>query len=131
MMKQTIRLTDNGVLNLFKQFGSLIRESKIGGLRLEIFSEFGSRLHSLYQWLLKTPVSLTGAEFDVHASALLDIPFVQIFGTDLVTLVIKQKAVYTGYSVDKAREDGVSSVQPLSLRNFELYRFQNFHSIKL
>ncbi len=114
----TIRLTENGVLTLFKHFGSLIRESKISGLRLEILSDFGSRLHSLYQWLLKTPVNLTGAEFDVHARALLGIPFVQIFGTDFVTPTIKQIAVYTGYFVDKAREDGESSGQSLSLRNF-------------
>lgn len=114
----TIRLTENGVLTLFKHFSSFIKESKISGLRLQILSDFGSRLYSLYQWLLKTPINLTGAEFDVHARALLGFPFVQIFGTDLVTPTIKQIAVYTGYFVDKAREDGVLCGQPLSLRNF-------------
>ena len=114
----SIRLTENGVLTLFKHFGALIKESKITGLRLQILTDFGNRLHTLYQWLLKTPVDLTGAEFDIHARCLLGIPFVQIFGTDMVTPTIKQISVYTGYFVDKAKEDGVLSGQPLSLKNF-------------
>lgn len=114
----TIRLSENGVLTLFKHFDTIIKESQISGLRLHILSDFGSSLHKLYQWLLKTPIDLTGAEFDLHARALLGIPFVQIFGTDLITPTIKQISVYTGYFIDKAREDGMSSGQSLSLRNF-------------
>ncbi len=44
----------------------------------------------MYQWLLKTPVNITGAELDVHARALLVIPFVQIFGIDFVTPTINK-----------------------------------------
>ena len=77
-------------------------------------------MHKLYQLLLKTLVDLElrGAAFDKHARAPLGIQYVQILGTDVVTRTIKQIAVYTGYVVDKAREDGVLSDQRLSLRNF-------------
>ena len=49
---------------------------------------------------------------------MLGFQFVQIFGTRSVTATIKQISVYTGYYVDKAKEDGVLCGQPLSLRNF-------------
>ena len=116
--ESTIRFSENGILTLFKHFTTLLKESNISGLRFEILNDFGRGLYQLYLWLLKTPTDVTGREFDVHARCLLGFQFVQIFGTDSVTATIKQISVYTGYYVNKAREDGVISGQPLSLRNF-------------
>ena len=114
----SIRFSENGILTLFKHFTTLLKESNITGLRFQILDDFGSGLYQLYLWLLKTPTDLTGKEFDIHARCLLGFQFVQIFGTGSVTATIKQIAVYTGYYIDQAREDGVLSGQPLTLRNF-------------
>lgn len=114
----SIRFSENGIITLFKHFTAILKEAKISGLQYDILNEFGRGLYELYLWLLRTPVELTGAEFDIHARSLLGMQFVQIFGTQSVTATVKQISVYTGYFIDKAKEDGISSGQSLSLRNF-------------
>ena len=116
--ENTIRFSENGILTLFPYFRLFPKESNITGLRFQILDDFGCGLYQLYLWLMKTPTGLTGNEFDIHARCLLGFQFVQIFGTRSVTATIKQISVYTGYYVDKAKEDGVLCGQPLSLRNF-------------
>ena len=116
--ENTIRFSENGILTLFQHFRTFLKESNITGLIFQILDDFGCGLYQLYLWLMKTPTDLTGKEFDIHARCLLGFQFVQIFGTQSVTATIKQISVYTGYYVDKAKEDGVLCGQPLSLRNF-------------
>lgn len=63
--ENTIRFSENGILTLFRYFGTFLKESKITGLRFQILDDFGCGLYQLYLWLLKTLTDLTGKEFDI------------------------------------------------------------------
>ena len=125
--ENTIRFSENGILPLFQYFRTFFKESNITGLRFQIPDDFGCGLYQLYLWLMKTPTDLTGKEFGIHARCLFGFQFVQIFGTQSVTATIKQISVYTGYCLDKAKEDGVLCGQPLSLRNFSDTLMETVH----
>ena len=51
----TIKFSENIELSLVMHFGLIIKESKVSSLKLQIFGDFGSLLHKLYQGLLKNP----------------------------------------------------------------------------
>ena len=113
-----LKFSEDEAVSFAQNFTTFLQNAHFSGVTFQVLSTFGKGLENLYQWLLRTPVGLTGAEFDIHARALLGFQFVHIFGDNSVTATVKQVAVYTGYYVEQARQDGALSGLPISLKHF-------------
>ena len=116
--EQSLTFTEDGVVAFFQNFDKFLKQAAFSGLEFDILSTFGKGLHELCIWLLRTPVGLTGADFDIHSRALLGFQFVHIFGSRTITATIKQISVYTGYYVEQARQDSILTGLPISLQHF-------------
>ena len=114
----TIRFTHSGVIALYSQFREFIENCELPAYVSETLSTFGEGLIAVFNHLMHTPVGLTVEEFNMAARVLLGFQFVQIFGTASITPTIKQIAVYTGYFINQAKQDGNKCGLPLSLFNF-------------
>ena len=115
---EMIRFSEKGVLLFCKHSPNFLKETGLVGVYLTILENFFAGLEKVFEWLLNTPCSLTGCEFDLYAQCLLGFQYAQIFGADSVTPSIKQIVSYMEYYIDKAKSDGELVGLPLSLKNF-------------
>ena len=114
---QKLAFSEDGVVAFVEHFKEFLVSSSFEGLTGTVLQTFGQGLQELYQWLLRTPVGLTGMEFDVNARALLGFQYILIFGTNHVTATIKRRVFLSTLCVKP--ENAVDIVlAALAMHNF-------------
>ena len=103
--KMSIKFDEIGLPAFFEKHSELLRSSGFCGLPLQILSTFLEELKSFLPELINLKSSWTRPKYEIVSRGTLGC-VVFIFGSKLVTATMKQLMAYTGFYVDKAKQDG-------------------------